>query len=79
MTCSTRWSTLSAVGDDKSTDVACLSDEVMTGCSSRTEVHVGLIYFSIQKSISCIITYFISIDTLVRFVFFFFLNIMSNL
>ena len=58
MTCSTRWSVLSAVGDDKSADVACLSDEVMTGCSSRTEVglkfllvisnastrHISLIY-----------------------------------
>lgn len=37
MTCSTRWSGLSAIGDDKSTDVSCLTDEVMTGCSSRTQ------------------------------------------
>ena len=40
MTCSTRWSGLSAIGDDKSTDVTCLTDEVMTGCSSRTQVPI---------------------------------------
>lgn len=37
MTCTTRYSGLSAVGDDKSTDVMCSSGEVMTGCSSITK------------------------------------------
>lgn len=37
MTCTTRYSGLSAVGDDKTTDVMCSSGEVMTGCSSVTK------------------------------------------
>ncbi|WAR09058.1 XYN2-like protein [Mya arenaria] len=34
--CTTRYSALSAVGDDKHADVSCQAGEIMTGCSGRT-------------------------------------------
>ncbi|KAI8793506.1 Anti-sigma-I factor RsgI6 [Biomphalaria glabrata] len=34
LTCTTRWSAVSAVGDDKRIEVGCNGDEILTGCSS---------------------------------------------
>lgn len=37
--CTTRYSTFSEIGDDKTTSVACLQDEVLTSCSMITRDH----------------------------------------
>lgn len=37
-TCTTRYSALSEIGDDKTTDVRCEDEEIMTDCSMITEV-----------------------------------------
>uniref|UniRef100_A0A2C9LC69 GH10 domain-containing protein n=1 Tax=Biomphalaria glabrata TaxID=6526 RepID=A0A2C9LC69_BIOGL len=38
LTCTTRWSAASEVGDDKTIEVGCNGDEVLTGCSSLLKV-----------------------------------------
>ncbi|KAH9520349.1 Anti-sigma-I factor RsgI6 [Bulinus truncatus] len=34
LTCATRWSSVSEVGDDKTAEVSCVANEILTGCSS---------------------------------------------
>ncbi|KAH9520346.1 hypothetical protein Btru_060574 [Bulinus truncatus] len=34
LSCTTRWSAVSAVGDDKTVEVSCNANEILTGCSS---------------------------------------------